>query len=102
MKSNESFETVVSVDAKGIVEYWSTNDFAFPASTVKFAFKTDTDLYEFAKRKTLPVSLEFSPDGLLFATMSHDRQVRVYMSDRRFRSGLTPKSPSLRCASLGL
>jgi peptidylprolyl isomerase domain and WD repeat-containing protein 1 len=83
MKSNESFETVVSVDAKGIVEYWSTNDFAFPASTVKFAFKTDTDLYEFAKRKTLPVSLEFSPDGLLFATMSHDRQVRIF----RFMTG---------------
>ncbi len=77
MKSNDAFEAVVSVDGKGMVEYWSANDFAFPSSTVKFAYKTDTDLYEFAKCKTLPVSLEFSPDGRLFATMSHDRQVRV-------------------------
>lgn len=77
MKSNDAFEAVVSVDGKGMVEYWSANDFAFPSSTVKFAYKTDTDLYEFAKCKTLPVSLEFSPDGRLFATMSHDRQVRA-------------------------
>lgn len=60
-----------------MVEYWSANDFEFPSSTVRFAFKTDTDLYEFAKRKTLPVSLEFSPDGRLFATMAHDKQVRI-------------------------
>ncbi|ELR20633.1 CYP, putative, partial [Acanthamoeba castellanii str. Neff] len=81
--SNDAFEAVVSVDGKGMVEYWSANDFAFPSSTVKFAYKTDTDLYEFAKCKTLPVSLEFSPDGRLFATMSHDRQVRIF----RFLTG---------------
>lgn len=78
MKANDPYETVVSIDSKGLVEYWSANDYEFPASTVKYAYKTDTDLYEFAKSKTLPTSLEFSPDGRLFATMALDRQVTLH------------------------
>jgi len=35
-------------------------------------------LYEFAKIKTTPNSLEFSKDGQMFATMGQDRQVRVF------------------------
>lgn len=44
------FETAVSVDTSGMLEYWTgpKTDFKFPR-TVSWEFKTDTDLYEFAK-----------------------------------------------------
>lgn len=40
--------------------------------------KLDTDLFTFSMNKTVPVSLEFSPNGKLFATMGKDRMVRVF------------------------
>ncbi len=44
------FDCVVSVDAAGMLEYWSgaANDFEFPKN-VHFESKLDTDLYTFAK-----------------------------------------------------
>ena len=44
------FETVVSVDSSGMVEYWTgpKHEYQFPR-TVVWKYKTDTDLYEFAK-----------------------------------------------------
>ena len=44
------FDTVVSGDTNYMIEYWAgpTGDYTFP-SGVDFEFKTDTDLYEFAK-----------------------------------------------------
>lgn len=48
------FEAAVSVDTGGMLEYWSgpKADFAFPMK-VLWEYKTDTDLYEFAKVTTL-------------------------------------------------
>lgn len=43
-----------------------------------FASKLDTDLFEYVKNKTYPVSLAFSTDGKKFATISTDRRVRVF------------------------
>lgn len=84
MKYNELHDCVVSVDQGGIIEYWTPNEqFSMP-TTVSWQFKTETDLYEFVKGKSVPVSLEFSPDGSMFATMNmDDRQVRVF----RFATG---------------
>ena len=44
------FETVVSVDSSGMLEYWTgpKYEYQFPR-TVSWEYKTDTDLYEFAK-----------------------------------------------------
>jgi len=44
------FETVVSVDSSGMLEYWTgpKHECQFPR-TVSWDYKTDTDLYEFAK-----------------------------------------------------
>ena len=47
---NPVYEVVVSVDKMAMLEYWTgpKHDYAFP-KTVDWQFKTDTDLYEFAK-----------------------------------------------------
>ena len=76
--------TVVSADTSGMLEYWVPEEpFDLP-KTVSFKFKADTDLYEFKKFKTLPMSITFSPDYKQFVTMSiGDRQVRVF----RFKTG---------------
>lgn len=80
IKYNDHFDCAVSVDQKGIVEYWQPNpSFSLPQHSIKWQYKTDTDLYEFVKNKSTPTSLEFSPDGQMFVTQSmDDRQVRVF------------------------
>jgi len=77
MKYNDLYETIVSIDSMGMIEYWSSNNFEFPTN-VEFKFKTDTDLYEFAKKKTIPQSLSISNDGKLFATLGRDRFIRIF------------------------
>lgn len=76
LQFNIPFATVVSVDQAGIVEYWTGyhNQFKTP-NCVKFESKLDTSLYEFAKCKTYPSGLCFSPDGQLMATLAVDRKV---------------------------
>ena len=67
---------VISCDEMGMLEYWggSTSSYEFP-SNVKFQYKTQTDLYEFAKHKAKPLNLTFSQDGKFFVTMATDRKV---------------------------
>jgi len=77
IKFNEVYNAVISSDEKGIIEYWDAVDFG-DARDVSFKFKTETDLYEFAKHKVRPLSLAVSPDGKRFVTWSKDRQVRVF------------------------
>ena len=47
---NAVFETIVSVDNSGMLEYWTgpKGDYKFPKN-VEWVYKTDTDLYEFVK-----------------------------------------------------
>ncbi|EAA10133.4 AGAP008660-PA [Anopheles gambiae str. PEST] len=80
IRYNPTFEVTVSIDKAGILEYWygPRHDFKFPAKIVHFESKLDSSLYEFAKNKTIVTSLSFAPDGKKFATMSTDRQVRVF------------------------
>ncbi|KAJ8872192.1 hypothetical protein PR048_025794 [Dryococelus australis] len=79
IKYNPVYEVAVSVDQAGILEYWTgpKSDCKFP-KCVKFDSKLDTDLFEFAKAKTYPTGLCFSPDGSQFGTLSGDRKVRVF------------------------
>jgi len=74
-----AFDIAISADEGGMIEFWSghTNDYSFPRS-VKFESKVDTDLYEFAKRKTVPVSMTLSPKNDMLATLGADRKIRIF------------------------
>ncbi|CAI5477995.1 unnamed protein product [Closterium sp. Yama58-4] len=78
MQFNVTANVVVSTDSSGMIEYWSADTYTFPSSSVCFKYKTDTDLYALAKAKTTAPSLEISPDGSQFATVSPDRRIRVF------------------------
>lgn len=88
IKYNPVFEVAVSVDKQGILEYWMgpKKDYRFPPC-VSFEYKTDTDLYEFVKCKTVPTGLSFSPNGKLIATIAKDRKIRIF----RFLTGKLSK-----------
>ncbi|CAH0549023.1 unnamed protein product [Brassicogethes aeneus] len=79
IKFNSKYDVALSVDRSGMLEYWTSikQDCIFPKN-VFFDSKLDTDLFEFAKNKTLPTGLSFSPDGKRFAVISLDRRVRVF------------------------
>ncbi|XP_066507276.1 peptidylprolyl isomerase domain and WD repeat-containing protein 1 [Hoplias malabaricus] len=84
IRLNPRYRVIVSADKAGMLEYWTglPSEFKFPRQ-VDWVFKTDTDLYEFAKCKTYPTSLAFSSDGKKMATMATDRKVRIF----RFLTG---------------
>lgn len=74
----------MSSDKSGMIEYWTgtPHEYKFPKN-VNWEYKTDTDLYEFAKCKAYPSSISFSPDGKKMATLGSDRKVRIF----RFLTG---------------
>mmetsp|Transcript_19721 Transcript_19721/g.29467 ORF Transcript_19721/g.29467 Transcript_19721/m.29467 type:complete len:649 (+) Transcript_19721:48-1994(+) len=77
MKFNEKYNCVVSVDKKGMIEYWSTITYKTPKN-VRWTYKTDTDLYELRKKKVLATSLSMSPTGEHFAVTAGDRCIRLF------------------------
>ncbi|NXA32365.1 PPWD1 protein, partial [Eudromia elegans] len=84
IRLNPVFKVVVSSDKSGMIEYWTgtPHEYKFPKN-VNWEYKTDTDLYEFAKCKAYPSSISFSPDGKKMATLGSDRKVRIF----RFLTG---------------
>eukprot|EP00775_Hariotina_reticulata_P004271 gene4271-4523_t len=88
MRYNAPVNTVISSDTKGFIEYWSSDDYKFPASAVKFTMKMDTDLFALAKAKTVARSLEVSKDGSQFVIFAADGRVRVW----RFATGKLRRS----------
>ena len=77
---------VVSIDMKGMVEYWNADTpHDLPSAPyISWEYKSDTSLYEFVKAKVVPSALVISPDGSMFAAYGiQDRKVRVF----RFRTG---------------
>ncbi|KAK9491725.1 hypothetical protein V1508DRAFT_373323 [Lipomyces doorenjongii] len=78
MGFNSIFNCAVSVDMAGMIEYWRPEGNYEKPDDV-FQFKSSTDLYEFRKYKCSPTSIEFSPNGRHFVTLSlPDRQVRIF------------------------
>mmetsp|Transcript_21447 Transcript_21447/g.27271 ORF Transcript_21447/g.27271 Transcript_21447/m.27271 type:complete len:607 (-) Transcript_21447:39-1859(-) len=80
---NERFNTVISIDTSGVIEYWDPETKKIPSNNVKFKFKSETHLYELAKQKALAISLTVSPNGEFFGCVGSDRQVRIF----RFQTG---------------
>lgn len=62
MRYNHIHSAVISIDEKGLLEYWSSPryDYQFPEDRVMFHSKLDTDLFEFVKEKTRVHDLCFS------------------------------------------
>jgi peptidylprolyl isomerase domain and WD repeat-containing protein 1 len=77
---------VISLDSRGVVEYWNTQTLELPSSlplggsapVVKFSLKTDTDLYDLAKHRATPYSVACSPKGDQFAVYSSDKHIRIF------------------------
>lgn len=80
MKFNPIFEAVVSVDQKGMIEYWTgpKHEYSFPQN-VAFDSKLDTDLFEFVQSKTTLLNLSISPNGQYFAGLSANRKVNTVL-----------------------
>ena len=78
MGFNNEYDCVVSADEGGMLEYWSpSNNYEKPANV--WNMKSSTDLFDFKKSKSVPVSITMSPTGSQFATFSFpDRKVRVF------------------------
>lgn len=56
-KYNDAYDTIVSADDKGMVEYWSPREpFELAEVPGMWKYKSDTDLYEF-KKVSLPHEL---------------------------------------------
>ncbi|KAG5520076.1 hypothetical protein PMAC_001152 [Pneumocystis sp. 'macacae'] len=76
---NPVYNCVISSDESGIIEYWEPDSQHRKPKGV-FQFKSDTDLYEFKKSKSMPVSITISPDGQKFSTISFpDQQIRIFV-----------------------
>ncbi|KAF8516841.1 hypothetical protein BU17DRAFT_50542 [Hysterangium stoloniferum] len=77
----DRYDTVVSADESGFIEYWKPQE---PWETPRYIhglweLKSSTDLYEFKKTKSTPTSLTFSPNCSHFVTLSmFDRQIRIF------------------------
>ncbi|KAL6205367.1 hypothetical protein ACLB2K_022628 [Fragaria x ananassa] len=78
MKYNHEYDTVISADEKGMIEYWNPATLEFPENGMKFRFKSDTNLFDIVKCKTSVSSIEVSPDGKQFSVTSPDRRIRVF------------------------
>lgn len=65
---NHACSAVVSIDMKGMIEYWDPDSHELPANgAISFRFKSETDLYDLAKSKSAPCCLVMAPDGGKFA-----------------------------------
>ncbi|KAI0845291.1 hypothetical protein F5Y00DRAFT_246561 [Daldinia vernicosa] len=78
MAFNDAFDCVVSADDNGMLEYWSPSaNYEKPENV--FQYKSSTNLFDFKKAKSTPVSLTISPSGHQFVTFSlPDRKIRVF------------------------
>ncbi|KAI2616604.1 hypothetical protein GGR54DRAFT_234163 [Hypoxylon sp. NC1633] len=78
MAFNDSYDCVVSADDGGMLEYWSPSaNYEQPENV--FQYKSSTNLFEFKKAKSTPVSITVSPSGHQFVTFSvPDRKIRVF------------------------
>ncbi|EMD39875.1 hypothetical protein CERSUDRAFT_112125 [Gelatoporia subvermispora B] len=81
MTYSDRYDTVISADEGGFIEYWQpTEPFELPKNVPGlWSYKSTTDLYEFKKSKSTPTCITLSPDSSSFVTFSlPDRQIRIF------------------------
>ncbi|KAG5729692.1 Peptidyl-prolyl cis-trans isomerase cyp15 [Termitomyces sp. T112] len=81
MTFSDKFDTVISADEGGFVEYWQpVEPFVLPKNVEGlWSYKSETDLYEFKKSKSIPTCITLSPNSSSFVIFSlPDRQVRIF------------------------
>lgn len=78
MVLNQMYFSAISVDTTGMIEYWNVDSFQLPSEKLLFKHKIETDLYDLAKCKAVPYNVSISPNGLLFAIISSDKQIRIF------------------------
>jgi peptidylprolyl isomerase domain and WD repeat-containing protein 1 len=81
MTYSDRYDTVISADEGGFLEYWQPKEpFELPKNVAGlWSFKSSTDLYEFKKSKSTPTCITLSPSSHAFVTFSlPDRQLRVF------------------------
>jgi len=83
IKYNPWIHAVLSADRKGGLELWDPDTLQMPTSKtrrgkLKFAFKSDTHLYELVKNQTFAISLAVSGDGQLFVATCEDGRLRIF------------------------
>ncbi|KAE9393172.1 peptidyl-prolyl cis-trans isomerase [Gymnopus androsaceus JB14] len=81
MTYSDRFNTVISADEGGFVEYWQpVEPFGLPKNVLgMWSYKSETDLYEFKKSKSTPTCITLSPNSSSFVTFSlPDRQIRIF------------------------
>ncbi|GAA5906039.1 WD40 repeat domain-containing peptidylprolyl isomerase [Sporobolomyces salmoneus] len=70
MTFNPKYNTVISIDVGGMIEYWEPNEPFEKPENVEWQNKSATGLYEFKKTKSTPVALSLSPTQDSFALLS--------------------------------
>lgn len=80
LRYNMAFDTVISTDSKGFIEYWGGTDYAAPSAPnqVSFVSKLDTDLFDLVKTKSVAKTIEISLDGSQFSLYCSDQRIRVF------------------------
>ena len=77
MVFNDPYDCAISADENGMIEYWRPGTYEKPDNV--FEYKSSTNLFEFKKAKSTPVSITVSPSGSQFATFSFpDRKIRIF------------------------
>ncbi|KAM0790478.1 hypothetical protein ACM66B_003354 [Microbotryomycetes sp. NB124-2] len=70
MVFNTLYDTVISADVGGMIEYWEPREPFEKPESVEWTSKATTGLYEFKKTKSIPVALTLSPTYDAFAVLS--------------------------------
>ena len=76
LRYNAPFDSCISIDHKGFIEYWSPETGELPS--VHFPSKLQTDLIDLVRRNVTCRSVTISPNGELFAVYCSDRYIRVF------------------------
>jgi len=82
IKYNAAIHACISADKSGALELWDPDTMQMPTSEtrrgLRFAFKSDTHLYELRKNDTYALSISISPDYSMFMCTCEDGRLRIF------------------------